>query len=123
MPSPTVTIFNTSPSGLSVSVNNGAFFTIGGVSNSSWSPQTPSWGGPSWSNGPPGPNTLAPGPNALMITPAGSPTPFVTTVVLPKNLQWDSLQLFIFFDSYGNVSWMVLNGGQFVTGNIQLGSS
>jgi hypothetical protein len=123
MASPKISIFNTSPFNISMSVNNGSNFTIAGVPNGAWSPQTPASGGPSWNNGRPAPNVLAPGANYMSILPAGSPMPLATTVMLSEGLQWTSLQLFIFLNSYDDVSWTVLNGGQFVGGNIPLPQS
>ncbi|MFZ0268619.1 hypothetical protein [Caulobacter sp.] len=122
MPGPTVTIFNANSLGATMSVNNGAQFTMPAASPMNWSPSTPAVGGPSWSYAGAAPNVLAPGINTLTITPAGSLQPFVTAMTLSPNVQWNSLQLYIFFNSYGEASWIVLNAGQFVNGNVQLHS-
>jgi hypothetical protein len=122
MPSgPTITIFNANRLNIMMTVNNGSQFSIAGASSPSWSPSTPAVGGPGWSYAGAAPNVLAPGMNTLMVSPMGGAQPFVTTVMLPQDTQWNSLQLYIFF-SYGQLSWIVLNDGQFVNGNVQLQS-
>ena len=122
MPSgPTITIFNANPLNIMMTVNNGSQFMIAGASPPNWSPATLAVGGPSWSYAEAAPNVLAPGMNTLTVSPVGGAQPFVTTVMLPQNVQWNSLQLYIFF-SYGQLSWIVLNDGQFVNGNVQLQS-
>jgi hypothetical protein len=120
---PTVTIFNANPLAVIMSVNNGDQFFFPGAQGPAWSPTIPTSGGPTWSNTTPAPNVLAPGPNSLMITPQGAVAPYQTTVNLPANFQWSSIQLYIFFNNYSDVSWMVLNEGQFVTGNLQLSTA
>jgi hypothetical protein len=116
--SPSVTVFNANTLSIQVSVNNGPQFSVAGASAPGWTPQTQASDGPGWSYNNPGQNTLAPGDNVLTITPAGSAQPSVATVTLPRTLQWGSVQLYIFFNGYGDVSWMALNNGQFVTGNM-----
>ena len=117
---PTVTIFNANPLGVQMAVNNGPQFSVSGTFAPNWSPQTPTSGGPTWSNNVPTPNVLAPGFNTLTVTPSSAVQPANLTVVLPGTLQWNSVQLYIFFNSYGDMSWVVLNDGQFVTGNLGL---
>jgi hypothetical protein len=121
--SPTVTIFNVNPLSVQVSVNNGPQFSISGASAPNWTPQSPSQGGPTWSNTTPGQNVLAPGANYLNLTSSGGFEPMVANANLPRNIQWNSLQLYLFFNSYNELSWVVLNDGQFVTGNLQLSSA
>jgi hypothetical protein len=119
---PTVTIFNANPLAVQMTVNNGPQFAIAGAT-AAWVPQSPTTGAPTWSNVAPGQNVFSPGPNSVNITPTGALKPYVTTVNLPDDIQWDSLQLYIYFNGYKEVSWVVLNGGQFVTANVQLSSA
>lgn len=117
----TIVCFNANTLPVQVNVNNApSAFTIAGASGPGWIPQTPASGGPTWSNTTPGPNVLAPGTNYIAITPQGVTQPVTFTVDLPKTFQWNSLQLYIFFDTYTNVNWIVLNEGQYVTGSIVL---
>jgi hypothetical protein len=120
---PTITIFNANPLAVQISVNNGPQFSVAAAAATTWIPSSPTSGGPTWSNSAPGQNVISPGDNYLSITPTGKIQPFTTTVSIPGTFQWDSLQLYIYFNSYSDVSWIVLNGGQFVTGNLKLGSS
>jgi hypothetical protein len=121
--SPTVTIFNANPLAVQVSVNNGPQFAIEGASPPNWAPQAPGSGGPTYSNTTRAQNVIAPGANSLTLIQIGAPDPFTATLNLPKNLQWNSLQIYLFFNSYGDLSWTILNEGQFVTGNLQLTSA
>jgi hypothetical protein len=114
-----VTIFNTNTLGVTVQVNNGQQFQIAGAAPSG-APQVPAYGGPTWSNTTSAPNVLAPGLNTLVLTPAGALDPFVTTLSLPGQIQWTSVQVYLFFNSYSDVSWTVLNQGQYVTGSLSL---
>jgi hypothetical protein len=120
---PSITLFNANPLSVQMMVNNGAPFSIAGAAEPNWTPQSPTSGGPTWSNTTPGPNVIAPGDNYLTITPAGSIEPLTTLLSLPGEFQWISLQVYIFFNSYSDVSWVALNNGQYVTGNIKLASS
>jgi hypothetical protein len=114
MPSMPVVFFNTNSLSIQVNVNNGPAFNVPAAAVPSWAPQSPPNGGPSLGNVP-GPNVLSPGTNYVMITPAGSTMPLNVPMNLPNNVQWNSLQVYIFFN-YGAVSWIGLNNGQFVTG-------
>ena len=120
---PSITIFNANPLAVQISVNNGAQFSVAAASGPNWVPQSPTSGGPTWSNTTPAQNVIAPGDNYFTITPSGGIQPFTTLVSLPKTFLWNSVQLYIFFNSYTDVSWIVLNEGQFVTGNLKLMSS
>ncbi|EJL23501.1 hypothetical protein PMI01_04812 [Caulobacter sp. AP07] len=116
--SPTVTIFNANPIGIQVSVNNGPQFAVAGASPPNWNPQTSTSDGPTWSYNRAAQNVLAPGVNRLTITPSGAAQPSVLTVALPGTFQWSSMQLHIFFDSYGNAGWIALDDGRYVIGNL-----
>ncbi|WP_102958642.1 hypothetical protein [Mangrovicella endophytica] len=120
---PTVTIFNASYLGVQMSVNSGQQFSINPAAGPNWTPQTPTSGGPTWNNQTPGQNVIAPGDNYLNIIPTGGLKPFNTVMSLPGSMQWSSLQIYIFFNSYSDVSWIALNNGEYVTGNLKLGSS
>jgi len=117
-----VTIFNTSTLNVIMQVNNGQQFQIAGVS-ASGQPQVPAFGGPGWSYAGAAPNVLAPGANSLMLAPSGMPRPLMTTLTLPGDVQWNALQVYLFFSTYSDVSWVVLNQGQYVVGNLRLGQS
>lgn len=104
-------------------VNNGAPFAVAAAASPTWAPPSPTSGGPTWSNNVAGQNVLAPGQNYVQITPSGETVPYAFSMTLPRNLQWTSLQIYVFFNSYSDVSWIVLNNGQYVVGNFSLASS
>ena len=120
-PTVPVVFFNANPLAVTVAVNGAtAAFTINGTSSSiSWRPQSPFSSPVTFSpSGPPAANVLAPGANAIAITPQHVVTPYAFVVDLPLTFQWNSIELYIFFNSSTTVSWIVLNDGQFVTGNV-----
>jgi hypothetical protein len=119
--SPKITIFNTSPRGIQLSVNKGPQFSVSGASAPDWSPQTSVVDVPPWSDRAPYANLLMPGVNSLEVTPAGADRPVVVRVHLPK-IQWNSMQIYIFLDNYSNVSWIALNDGQCITGALSWGA-
>ena len=119
---PTVTIFNANILDVVVQVNNGVQFSVSAANATTWAPSSPSSGAPTWNNVAVAPNVFAPGDNYLTITPAGVPQGFNTVVSLPKTM-WISLQLYIFFDTYSSVSWIALNNGEYVTGNLSLSAT
>jgi hypothetical protein len=113
-----VTIFNASPLAVQISINNGASFSIQGTHAPNFTPQTPSAGGPTWgSTTAAAQNVIAFGPNELSITPQGVLAPYITQLDVPA-VPWISLQIYIFFNAYSGVSWILLNNGQFVAGAI-----
>ncbi|KRA64005.1 hypothetical protein ASD79_20795 [Caulobacter sp. Root655] len=120
--SPTITIFSTNPLGIQVSVNRGPQFSVSGASAPNWSPGASVSGGPTWSNDRPAPNVLAPGANYLVVTTSGRAEPADLTMTLPRSFQWNSMQIYIFLDNYGNVSWVALNDGQCITGGLSWGA-
>lgn len=124
MTSPTITIFNANPLAVQITVNNGAQFSVSAAAGPNWVPQSPAANtGPTWSDTAPAQNVLAPGANYLQITPIGETRPYGITLNLPTAFQWISLQLYVYFNSYCDVSYIVLNNGQFVTGNLSLAST
>jgi hypothetical protein len=117
---PSVTLFNANMLGVTVQVNNGPQIPIAAANTTTWAPSSPTSGAPTWSNTTPAPNVFAPGNNSLIVTPTGYTTPFVTTINLPYSVQWSSLQVYFFFNSYQSASWIALNAGQYITGNLLL---
>ena len=119
----TISIFNANYLPVQMTVNNGTQFSIAAAAGPNWVPQSPTSGAPTWSNTTPAQNVIAPGTNTLNITPSGSITPIVATMVLSQSVMWTSFQLYIFFNSMQDASWIVLNNGNYVTGDIFLASA
>lgn len=111
-PSSPVAVLNTSALALTVSVNNGAQFTIAGTGPFvNWVPQAPATGGPTFSPGPPAPGVLAPGDNVVAVQPAGFAQPTFARVAIPASVPVTSLALYLFVGPAGQVSWTLLNSG------------
>ena len=120
---PTVPIvfFNANTLAVTVQVNGAqTAFTINGTTSSIfWRPQSPFTNPVTFSpSGPPSANVLAPGSNSFAITPKGNTQPYTFAITLPPTFQWNSIEIYIFFNSYATVSWLVLNSGQYVDGGV-----
>jgi hypothetical protein len=107
-----VNLFNANNLPINVSVNNGSgTFQIAAAAGPNWTPQTPATN-PTFNPGPPTPGNLGIGSNLVQITPQGSTSPFTVPINLPGAVNWSSIQIYIFFQTYSNCSWIVLNAGQ-----------
>lgn len=116
---PSITVFNTSSSPLTLQVNHGPLVTCAGATPPALAPQSPSSGGPGWSNTSAGPNMFAPGQNMLLVTPQGSSQPLFVTIHIPGNIHWTNAQLYLFTSPGGSaLSWVLLNNGTVVNGNL-----
>lgn len=116
---PSITVFNTSPSPLAIQVNNGPMSTCPSATPPALNPQSPSSGGPGWSNTSAAPNVFAPGQNMLVVMPEGSIQPLIASLRIPGNIHWTQAQLYLFTNPGGSaLSWVLLNNGMFVTGNL-----
>jgi hypothetical protein len=114
------TIFNTGLLALTVSVNNGSQFSIAGTGAFiGWTPQQPTSGGPRWiPAGERAPNALSPGLNWVTVTPEGSVRPFTMTINIPSNVDFASLQLYLFVNPSGDAAWTLMNNGEYVTSGV-----
>ena len=111
MPIP-VNIFNANSLSINVNVNNASRgIEIAAAAGPNWTPAVPATG-PTFIPGPPTPGSLGIGVNNVVITPWGMPSMFVAPIYLPDTVNWSSIQIYIFFQSYSSCSWIVLNAGQ-----------
>lgn len=107
-----VNMFNANNLPVNVNINNaGATFQIAAAGAPNWTPGVPTTN-PTFNPGPPTPGNLGIGPNSVMLTPQGSTSPFIANVMLPGSVNWSSIQIYIFFQSYSSCAWVVLNAGQ-----------
>jgi hypothetical protein len=106
-----ITLFNANNLSIDVIVNNGIPFKIAAAAGPNWTPQTPTTN-PTLNYGPPVVGGLSIGLNLIQITPQGSTSPFILPINLPGTVNWSSVQIYIFFQTYSNCSWIVLNAGQ-----------
>ncbi len=110
----TVNIFNANSLSVNVSINNGAAFTILGTgAYTNWVPQSPNIS-VAFTGGSPAPGMLGIGANQVVMTPAQSASPFTVQMNLPASVNWQSIQLYIFFQSYVSCSWALMNAGQII---------
>jgi hypothetical protein len=116
-----VSFFNANTLDVTAQVNNGAQFAIAGAAAPTFAPQVPATGGPTWSNTGPANNVLGPGENTIVITPTGITKPFSFPLMLKGTVQYTSIQLYVFWNGNAQVSWVVLNNGQFVDGSLATG--
>ncbi len=106
-----------------MTVNNGQQINISGAtaasSGTNYIPQSPAAAdNPGWDPANPSANTFAPGINYIEITPAGQHQAYQFQANLPINVNWSSLQFYIFWNNSDEVSWMALNSGDPVAGSI-----
>jgi hypothetical protein len=110
-----VNMFNANNLQVTVNVNNGVSgFTIAGAVGPNWSPQTPATN-PTFAQAPPAAGVFGIGTNSVALTPSGSPSPFIAPITLPGTVNWQSIQIYIWFLSADSCAWTVLNAGQVVS--------
>jgi hypothetical protein len=107
-----VNFFNSSTRSLNVQINNGGSFTIPAATPPSFTPGAPT-ANPSFSGRYPEPGSLGMGRNLVQLTPEGS-TPLRASLELPDHVQWFSIQIYVFSQTDGSYSWVLLNNGQLV---------
>jgi hypothetical protein len=107
----TVNMFNADVLPINVNVNNGPLtFPITAAAAPSWLPGVPAIN-PGFNPGPPIPGFFGVGTNRVVLTPQGAPSPFIAPIELPGTVNWSSIQIYVFFQSYDSCSWLVLNAG------------
>lgn len=113
---PNAYIFNASGVAISVSVNNGAFFSVNAADSTSWVPSVPATQPTFVNNINPGIGQLGLGPNTITLYPSSSgPASSANfTLNIPTEVTVNSLQLYFFWKDAKNVAFAALNGGQFI---------
>lgn len=107
----TVNMFNANVLPINVNVNNSVnTFPIAAAASPSWLPGVPATN-PAFSPGPPTPGILGIGTNSVILTPQEATSPFIAKIVLSSSVNWSSIQIYVFFESYDSCSWLVLNAG------------
>jgi len=116
----TVNMFNSNNLPINVNVNNGSStFQIDAATGPNWTPATPATN-PTFNPGPATAGNLGIGPNNVLLTPKGSTSTFNAVINLSGQVNWQSIQIYIFFQSYTSCSWIVLNSGQVVAQGVVL---
>ncbi|PWC17032.1 hypothetical protein DDT52_17255 [Brenneria roseae subsp. roseae] len=113
---PNAYIFNASAVKISVSVNNGEFFSVNPADGTSWVPSTPSTEPTFVNNTSPGIGQLGLGPNTITVYPStsGPASSANFTLNIPLDVTVSSLQLYLFWKDAKNIAFSALNGGQFI---------
>jgi hypothetical protein len=120
-----VAVFNASSQAITITVNNGAQFSVAGTGpTQSWVPQTQASGtGPTYSPGYPAQNVVGNlGANQITAAVAGVPIgggPF--SFSLPNSYPVGSVQLYLFFQNVQSASWLVLTDGKICAQQIMSG--
>jgi hypothetical protein len=115
----TVNMFNANPLSINVNVNNSpTTFQIPAAAGPSWLPGVPA-ANPTFTPGSPAVGVLGIGTNYVILTPQSAPSFFIAHIVLPPTVNWFSIQIYVFFQSYDTCSWLVLNAG----GQVSLAST
>ena len=117
-----VSVFNANTLPISVMVNNGQSFQIAGVTAPAYAPQRPSSGGPGFTFGAPQQNTFGVGVNQVQITPQNSIVSNSFSMNLPATINYQSLQLYVFFADVNAVSWVLLQNGAILLQNTSINS-
>ena len=107
----TINMFNANILPINVNVNNGStMFQIAAAVPPLWFPGVPATN-PGFNPGPPTPGLFGIGTNRVQLTPQAAPSPFIAQIELPSTVNWISIQIYVFFQSYDSCSWLVLNAG------------
>ncbi len=106
------TVFNSGVLDFVLQVNNGPQVAVPGALPPGWLPGSAPIG---FSQSGPQPGVLGPGANFVDVTPEGSVEPFEFTVELPASVPYTSVQLYIFLNDFGSITWVLLDNGELVT--------
>jgi hypothetical protein len=106
-----VNMFNANVLAINVNVNNApTTFQIAAAAAPTWSPGVPATN-PLFNPGPKTPGILGIGTNNVILTPVQATDPFIAKILLSSSVNWFSIQIYVFFQSYDTCSWLVLNAG------------
>lgn len=112
-----VYIFNTAPVPITVSVSNGAQFSVPAANAATWAPGVPATN-PGFTGGRPEQGKFGYGPNGVTVAPAGGFNPGSATIGISQNINPASaLQLYLFLPRAGEFGWMLCDNGHVVAGN------
>lgn len=117
-----VYIFNAAPSDCYMTVNVGPKrFTVPKCDPTTWAPGAPAAADmPDFTHSAAGaPGEFKVGTNSVDITPVGSSSTFKTTITVPNTVRpLSTLQVYVFWETTGSVSWVLLADGEPIGGSL-----
>jgi hypothetical protein len=113
-----VYIFNAASVAINVIVNNGTQFSVPAATASTWGPGVPTTN-PTFSGSLPAQGQFGYGVNNCAITPATGGGTVTASVNVPQSINpSDAIQLYLFYQNTTSVSWVLLDNGRAVAGNL-----
>jgi hypothetical protein len=114
-----VYIFNAASVPINVIVNNGTTqFSVPAASTTTWAPGVPTTN-PSFTGSLPAQGQFGYGVNNCAITPSTGGGTATASVNVPQSINpSDAIQLYLFYQNTTAVSWVLLDNGRAVSGNL-----
>lgn len=114
---PLINLYNCNALGLTFAANGGSTIRIPATSEllhwvPSSPPQVPTWGPVAK------PDVIAPGENNFVVTPVDTHAPYRFKADFPVSVNWTSVQIYLYWNASNKVSWIALNNGQAVSGDV-----
>lgn len=118
-----INIFNAASVPINVIVNNGTQFTVPKCDGTTWAPGVPTTN-PPFTGNLPAPGQFGYGTNSCAITPSTGEGTATASVNVPQSINpADAIQLYLFYQSTNVVSWMLLDNGRAVAGNLSFAAN
>jgi hypothetical protein len=123
MPS-VVNIFNAASVPIYININNSSTqLNVPAANSTTWAPGVPTTN-PPFTNSSPAPGSFGYGINHCTITPSTGDGPALATVNVSDSINpADAIQLYLFYQSANLVSWMLLDNGRAVAGNLSFAAN
>jgi hypothetical protein len=113
-----VYIFNAASVAINVIVNNGTQFSVPASTATTWAPGVPTTN-PSFTGSLPAQGQFGYGVNNCAITPTTGGGTVPVSVNVPQAINpSDAIQLYLFYQDTTAVSWVLLDNGRAVAGNL-----
>jgi hypothetical protein len=113
-----VNVFNAASVPINIIVNNGTQFSAPAANSTTWVPGVPTTN-PPFTGNVPAQGSFGYGANNCAITPATGGGTATATVTVPTSINpSDAIQLYLYYQSPTLVSWVLLDNGRAVSGNL-----
>jgi hypothetical protein len=115
-----VYLFNAASVAINVIINNGTQFSVPAATATTWAPGAPTTN-PTFTGNMPSQGQFGYGQNNCAITPSTGGGTATAVVTIPTTINpADALQLYLFYQDTTAVSWVLLDNGRAVAGNLKL---